>query len=292
MSGKRSTAMDTTLERPRKRVRRGSSDDILSSPPTTDLRQTTDEDGTVTNTTATENMLETALHVLATESAALAHTTDLYRMNTAARSSLTSAVSTIVDAQVSGSKLIACGVGKSAFIAMKFVASCKSLGIRASFMHACEAAHGDLGDVQGGDVVMFVSFSGHTPELVNVLPHIPDETRIIALTGQSDSKAGCRLLDGRPGGILLSAPVHESEECSFGVAAPTTSTVVAMAVADMLVLTVAEQLHGQRKHTVFKRNHPGGAIGMARGEAKKPRREVIADDLRLPSPEISGEDDR
>ena len=73
--------------------------------------------------------------------------------------------------------------------------------------------------------------------------------------------ADCPLFRDRPNGILLPAPIHELEEVSFGVCAPTTSTTVAIAVGDMLALAVAEALHQDETRHVFKRNHPGGAIG-------------------------------
>jgi len=61
--------------------------------------------------------------------------------------------------------------------------------------------------------------------------------------------------------ILLPAPIHESEETTFGVSAPTTSTTVALAIGDMLALTVANHLHQDKAGAVFKKNHPGGTIG-------------------------------
>lgn len=165
-------------------------------------------------------------------------------------------------------------------------------------MHACEAAHGDLGDVRQGDVVMFISYSGRTPELLNLLPHFSEETVVIALSSQTRAE-DCRLLDGRGGdlGILLPAPTPETEEDSFGVAAPTTSTIMAMAVADMLALTVTEEIHGfEKRREIFKKNHPGGAIGMNHREVEKLKKdgEVGGDGgvtvLELPSPSISAGD--
>jgi D-arabinose 5-phosphate isomerase GutQ len=158
------------------------------------------------------------------------------------------------------------------------------LGIPASFMHAAEAVHGDLGDVSAHDVVLFVTFSGKTKELVEVAKCIPASVTIIALTAwveRLDVAGGdvCPLLDGRtvigvPSsektapeegksglGIILPAPILESEESTFGVSAPTTSTTVAMALCDMLALTVAERIHGGSAAAVFARNHPGGSIG-------------------------------
>jgi D-arabinose 5-phosphate isomerase GutQ len=170
---------------------------------------------------------------------------------------------------------------------MKFVATCKSLGISSSFMHACEAAHGDLGDVREDDVLLFISYSGKTPELLNLLPHIPLSTRVLALTSRI-SREDCPLVAGRVDGILLPAPVHALEDDSFGVSAPTTSTTVALAVTDMLALTVADQLHGDTTKQVFKRNHPGGAIGMTHREVEALKEDGInISVLELPSPTIS-----
>ena len=84
--------------------------------------------------------------------------------------------------------------------------------------------------------------------------------------------ADCPLVADRPDAIILPAPVHELEEVSFGVPAPTTSTTVALAVADMLALAVANQIHGDKMADVFRRNHPGGAIGAKR------RKSVTIDD--------------
>ena len=89
-----------------------------------------------------------AAHVLATEAAALASIAALYRTNALAKQNLKTAVKTILQSQHSRGKLIVTGVGKSAYIGQKLVATCKSMGVAASFMHACEAAHGDLGDVR------------------------------------------------------------------------------------------------------------------------------------------------
>jgi D-arabinose 5-phosphate isomerase GutQ len=90
-------------------------------------------------------------------------------------------------------------------------------------------------------------------------------------------------------GILLPTPIPVSEEVSFGVSAPTISTTVALAVSDMLALTVAEQLHRKGEG---KRNHPGGAIGMSTRElAVMKKAEVKVQALELPSPSISANDE-
>ncbi|KAH0194651.1 sugar isomerase, partial [Aureobasidium melanogenum] len=203
----------------------------------------------------------------------------------------------ITRSQAAGGKIIVCGVGKSGLVGRKTVATLKSLSIAASFMHAAEAAHGDLGDIREHDVLFFISYSGKTPELLNLLPHLPRQLQIVALTSQSKASE-CPLLKEHENGILLPAPLFELEEVSFGVSAPTTSTTVQIAIGDMLALTVADQLH-ENKGKTFKKNHPGGAIGAVTRESAKSiadaRQQPVAPlevvPLELPSPSLSAQSD-
>jgi D-arabinose 5-phosphate isomerase GutQ len=114
--------------------------------------------------------------------------------------------------------------------------------------------------MEQNDAIMFISYSGKTGELMALLDHIPTHTPIIAVTSHTHP-SNCPLLSERPDAILLPAPIHELEEVSFGVCAPTTSTTVTIAVGDMLALTIAEAMHQEETKSVFKKNHPGGAIG-------------------------------
>lgn len=72
----------------------------------------------------------------------------------------------------------------------------------------------------------------------------------------------CAISVARPDAIILPAPIHEPEEVSFGVRAPTTSTTVAIAVGDMLAITTADRVHEDRTKGIFTKNHPGGTIGV------------------------------
>lgn len=119
---------------------------------------------------------------------------------------------------------------------------------------------------------MFISYSGKTIELMAVLDHVPSFVPVLAITSQTKA-ADCPLLRDRANGILLPAPIHELEEVSFGVCAPTTSTTVAIAVGDMLMLTLAHALHADDTKQVFKRNHPGGAIG------ENAKRKAVSQDM-------------
>lgn len=233
-------------------------------------------------------ILDRATKVLSVEATALSHVTRLYQTDPHARQGLLSAIETIVKSQAEGGKVVICGVGKSGLVGRKTVATMKSLGIAASFLHAAEAAHGDLGDIGKNDVLLFVSNSGRTPELVNLLPHLAPNLSVLAMTSHLKA-SDCPLLKAHEG-ILLPAPLFESEEMSFGVNAPTTSTTIQIAIGDMLALTVAERVHTDGTSRVFKKNHPGGAIGAVTRASAEKIVEACQDavtPLELPSPSIS-----
>ncbi|KNG86039.1 sugar isomerase, KpsF/GutQ [Aspergillus nomiae NRRL 13137] len=184
----------------------------------------------------TDASVSTAIHVISTERAALAHLEQLYETNPLAQESLTRAVSQITRSVRSGGKLVCCGVGKSGKIAQKLEATMNSLGIYSTFLHPTEALHGDLGMIRPQDTLLLISFSGRTPELLLLLPYIPSTVPIIAITSHLHPST-CPLLSFQPSdmGILLPAPIHEDEELSIGVSAPTSSTTVALSLGDALL---------------------------------------------------------
>lgn len=123
-----------------------------------------------------------------------------------------------------------------------------------------------------------ITFSGRTPELQLLLPHIPTSIPLIVLTSHT-TPATCPLIATRENSILLPAPIHEAESVSFGLSAPTTSTTVALALGDALSLSVAHRLHtipGRSPADVFRSYHPGGAIGNAAASAPIPRLSDVA----------------
>lgn len=215
--------------------------------------------------TVSQSRLLDGVHVLRTQAEALTRLAILYETHPESQHGFSQAVEAIVSAsgrrhsRGSRGKLVICGVGKSGHIAKKLVATFQSLGVAAAFLHPTEALHGDLGLVGADDAFMFVTFSGKTPELLLLLPHLPASVRVIVLTARTEP-GSCELLRWRPDGILLPAPVHVTEVESFGVAAPTTSTTVALAVGDALAMAVGRELHPDMS-AVFARNHPGGSIG-------------------------------
>lgn len=118
------------------------------------------------------------------------------------------------------------------------------------------------------DVLLLITFSGNTPELLSLLPHLPNHLPLIALTSHTSYHTS-QLTRSRPGAILLPTPIPEPETESFGVSAPTTSTTVALALGDALAIACARQVYNQDGNMpadVFKRNHPGGAIGLGAGK--------------------------
>ena len=200
------------------------------------------------------------LNVLMTEASALKSLAVFYEEDEGAQGQFSEAVETIAWSLNAGSKLVITGVGKSGHIGRKLVSTFQSLGAPAVFLHPTEALHGDLGLVGRNDTLMFISFSGKTAELLQLVPHLPSSLRMVVLTSHTRREA-CELLRRRPGGgILLPAPIPESETRSFGVAAPTTSTTMALALGDALAIATAKELHADVS-SVFARHHPGGSIG-------------------------------
>ncbi|KAI9743945.1 MAG: hypothetical protein M1818_002679 [Claussenomyces sp. TS43310] len=203
--------------------------------------------------------LSTAVHVLGTEATALSCLTRLYETDPVAREGFHQAVNAITSCMACRGKIVISGVGKSGHIAKKLVATMNSLGISATFLHPTEALHGDLGKVGDHDVILFITFSGRTPELLALIPHLSSKLQFLAITSHIHPST-CAIVDVRPNTILLPAPIHEPEVLSFGVSAPTTSTTIALALGDALAVAISNELHPSVSE-VFLQNHPGGAIG-------------------------------
>ncbi|KAH8879067.1 SIS domain-containing protein [Thozetella sp. PMI_491] len=222
--------------------------------------------GSSTGWNACDERLAGAIHVLSTEAAALNSLTQLYSKDPIARDGFHRAVEAITrtckahDGTGNG-KLVIIGVGKSGHIAKKLVATFNSLAIQATFLHPTEALHGDLGQVGPSDTLLMITFSGKTPELLLLLPHLHKDHPLILLTSHTRPET-CELIKHRSDIILLPAPIHESETVSFGVSAPTTSTTAALALGDAVALVASQELHPSVS-AVFAKNHPGGAIGAA-----------------------------
>ncbi len=149
-------------------------------------------------------------------------------------------------------KVIFVGAGKSGLIANKINATFRSTGIVSLFLHPNDAAHGDLGVVSSGDVVVLISKSGETDELIDLVPALRNkEVTLIAMVGDESSRLA-KLAD-----IWVDVSV-EREACPIGLA-PTSSTTVTMLMGDALA-AVLMQLRGFTPDD-FARNHPGGSLG-------------------------------
>lgn len=149
-------------------------------------------------------------------------------------------------------RLVVTGVGKSALIAQKLVATFNSTGQPALFMHAADAIHGDLGYVQPGDVVLCISKSGDSPEIKVLVPYVKSLGN--KLIGMYSSAASFL---AKQSDYHLPTPI-EREACPNNLA-PTTSTTAQLAMGDALAVVLMEQRNFTARD--FARYHPGGALG-------------------------------
>lgn len=169
-----------------------------------------------------------------------------------ADSGIRRAISLMQSSLESGGKVVVSGLGKSGKIAQKLVATFCSTGTLAVYLHPTEALHGDLGVLRAGDVVLAISHTGNTDELIRILPSLKSlRIPLIGIGGNPRSK----LAENSEVWIDGSVP---SEACPYNLA-PTTSTTVALAIGDALAITLM-QLRNFRPES-FAQNHPGGGLG-------------------------------
>ena len=164
-------------------------------------------------------------------------------------SAFEAAVKLILDCR---GRIVVTGMGKSGHIGGKIAATLASTGTPAFFMHPAEASHGDLGMITAEDVVIALSNSGESDEIINILPAIRRiGARILSITGSENSTLS------RESEVHLSAAVSH-EACPLGLA-PTASTTAALALGDALAICVLDL----REFTAedFARSHPGGNLG-------------------------------
>jgi len=149
-------------------------------------------------------------------------------------------------------RIIVTGIGKSGHIGCKIAATLASTGTPSFFMHPAEAAHGDLGMVTTSDVILALSNSGESDEVIALLPALKRKgIPIIAMTGRPQSTLA------REASVHLDAAV-EKEACTLGLA-PTTSTTAALALGDALAVTLLDAR--QFRPEDFALSHPGGSLG-------------------------------
>ncbi|MFJ4387728.1 SIS domain-containing protein [Pseudomonas sp. NPDC089408] len=149
-------------------------------------------------------------------------------------------------------RTVVCGMGKSGLIGQKMVATFASTGTPSFFLHPAEAFHGDLGMLKPVDVLILISYSGETEELIKLLPSLRSfGNKIIAMTGNGRSTLA------KHADIWLDISV-EREVCPNNLA-PTTSSLATMAMGDALAVALIAAL--QFKPLDFARFHPGGSLG-------------------------------
>jgi arabinose-5-phosphate isomerase len=151
-----------------------------------------------------------------------------------------------------GGKIIVTGVGKSGKVGQKIAATLSSTGSLAVFLHPTEGLHGDLGIIRPKDVILALSYTGNTDELIRMIPSLKSlQVKIIGLGGNSHSQLAMHCdawIDGQV----------EGEACPHNLA-PTSSTTLALALGDAIAVTLM-QLRGFNAAS-FALNHPGGSLG-------------------------------
>ncbi|MBT8236295.1 MAG: KpsF/GutQ family sugar-phosphate isomerase [Bacteroidia bacterium] len=189
------------------------------------------------------SILALAKKTIAHQSAAIGE------LNSQLTEAFAEAVQCIYDSQ---GRVIVSGIGKSAIIASKIVATLNSTGTPAIFMHAADAIHGDLGIIQQDDVVICISKSGNTPEIKMLVPLIKQGgNKLIGMTGNPGSFLA------EQADFLLSTAV-EKEACPNNLA-PTTSTTAQLVMGDALAICLLD-LRGFSEQD-FAKYHPGGTLG-------------------------------
>lgn len=193
--------------------------------------------------TTQQNILTTAKRSLQSQSNSISKLIDLLDDN------FSKTVELILNTK---GKTIVTGIGKSAIIAQKIVATLNSTGTPAQFLHASEAIHGDLGMIQADDVVICISKSGNSPEIKVLVPIVKNfGNTLIGITGNTESFLG------KQSDFVLNTFV-ERESCPNNVA-PTNSTTAQLVMGDALAICLMEE----RGFTAndFAKYHPGGALG-------------------------------
>ncbi len=190
-----------------------------------------------------KNIIDIAKQTISIESKAIANLINFLDKN------FENAVNFILNSK---GRVIVTGIGKSANIASKIVATLNSTGTPSIFMHAADAIHGDLGIIQKDDVVICISKSGNTPEIKVLIPLIKNSNnKIIAITGNIDSFLA------QQADFVLNTTV-EQEACPNNLA-PTTSTTAQLVMGDALAICLLKMKDFTSKD--FAKYHPGGTLG-------------------------------
>lgn len=179
---------------------------------------------------------------------------ELQRLRERVGESFSSAIQLMQQSLAARRKLVICGVGKSGNIGRKLAATLNSTGATAVNLNVGDALHGDLGVVDEGDLVVMLSYSGETSEIIDLLPHLKRlSVSILAITGGADSTLA------RHADVVLDVAVSQ-EACPLNLA-PTSSTTTMLVLCDALAMVLLEARGFQSDD--FARLHPGGSLGRA-----------------------------
>jgi arabinose-5-phosphate isomerase len=174
------------------------------------------------------------------------------RLDATMAESFAKATDILLQSVTTGKRIIVTGIGKSGIIARKISATLRSTGTQAHFLHAAEAIHGDLGMLSTGDIVVALSYSGETEELLRLIPILKRlNARLITISGCATSTLA------QASDIFLDSNVSV-EACALNLA-PTASTTVMLALGDALALEVSRRRGWKAED--FADLHPGGRIG-------------------------------
>ncbi len=190
--------------------------------------------------------------VLRLESQAIEDSLNRFESSPEQKANIETALQVILEGTKKNGKVLVIGLGKSGKIAAKISATLSSTGTPSIYVHPTEALHGDLGVVGPDDVVIAISYTGNTEEVVELLPYFEKRgIPIISMTGNSKSKLAARCR------ISIDCSVRE-EACSHNLA-PTSSTTLTLAIGDALAVALM-QARGFTAED-FAKNHPGGSLG-------------------------------
>ena len=174
------------------------------------------------------------------------------RLENAQSEAFAQALDTLTAVLERGKKIVLSGMGKSGLIARKIAATLVSLGVPASFLHPAEALHGDLGLLASGDVLLALSYSGETEELLRLLPVLRKmQVAVVSFCGCADSTLA------RGSAVVLDVSVAR-EACTHQLA-PTASTTTMLALGDAIAVELSQRM-GFESQT-FADLHPGGHLG-------------------------------
>ena len=205
-----------------------------------------------------------------------AYTGAIGRLDAALGPDFTAAIDMILG---TSGHVVVCGMGKSGLIGRKIAATLASTGTPSLFLHPAEAIHGDLGMVRAGDVVILISNSGETEEIVRLLPALQRlDAQIIALTAVGTSSMA------RAARVVLDISV-DREACPLNLA-PTTSSLNTLVIGDALAVALMEARGFEAAD--FAMTHPGGSLG--RRLLTRVRDAMRSEDLPFVSPEASMQD--